>query len=137
MPIIYLSLGSNLGKRDENLAKALAELEKVGVAIEKESSIIETDPIGGPPQGKFFNMVLRAQTDLSPQELLQQIHIIEKNLGRVRSIKDGPRTIDIDILLYDDLKINDEDLVIPHPRMKEREFVMNPLREIEPERFSK
>ena len=82
------------------------------------------------PQGLFLNAAAKAETSFSPRDLLKEIHRIEAILGRERSVKNGPRTIDIDILLYDDLQLNEPDLVIPHPRMHERDFVMRPLKEI-------
>jgi 2-amino-4-hydroxy-6-hydroxymethyldihydropteridine diphosphokinase len=130
MPITYLALGSNLGDRRKNIDDAIARLNRDGVAVLRCSTVIETEPAGGPPQGKYLNAVLKAQTDLSPRELLAVALNIEKRLGRVRTVKNGSRTIDIDILLYDDLKIDTPQLTIPHPRMQERDFVMQPLKEI-------
>lgn len=133
MPAVYLGLGSNLGDREANIHKALEMLNARGVKILKLSSIIETDPVGGPPQGRFFNAAARGETSLKPHDLLKICHSIEADLGRVRTIENGPRTIDVDILLYGDLKIITPELTIPHPRMFEREFVMRPLKEIMPE----
>ena len=130
MPIVYLGLGSNLGDRARNIHEAVRLLNEAGIMAIKLSSIIETDPVGGPPQGLFLNAVLKARTDLAPEALLKTAHAVEAALGRVRTVKDGPRTIDIDILLYDDLTLNTPELVIPHPRMKERAFVMRPLNEV-------
>ncbi len=129
---VYLGLGSNVGEREKNIAAAVKLLAKNGVAVQKLSTIIETEPAGGPPQGKFLNAVLKAETDSPPQELLNKINSIEKQLGRVRTIKDAPRTIDIDILLYGRTTIKTPELTIPHPRMFDRDFVMKPLKEIEP-----
>jgi len=133
MAKIYLALGSNLGQRGENIQKAIAELQTHDIAVEKISKIIETEPVGGPPQSKFLNAVLQAQTQLSPNELLKLAKAIEKKLGRKPSAHHGPRLIDIDILLYDKQKINTPSLIIPHPRMRERNFVMVSLREIDPQ----
>ena len=133
MPIVYLAFGSNLGDREENIRAAIRRLEIGGVKILKLSSVIETDPVGGPPQGLFLNAAAKVETGLSPEELLALIRRVEAGLGRVRTVKDGPRAIDIDILLYADLNINIPDLVVPHPRMWERDFVMKPLSEIAPE----
>jgi 2-amino-4-hydroxy-6-hydroxymethyldihydropteridine diphosphokinase len=130
MPIVYLGLGSNLGDRAKNIHEALRLLNEAGVASVKLSSIIETDPVGGPPQGLFLNAVLKAQTELDPLGLLEAAHAVEARLGRVRTVKNGPRTIDIDILLYEGLTWDAPELVIPHPRMQEREFVMRPLNEV-------
>lgn len=93
---------------------------------------METDPVGGPPQPKFLNAVAKIETRLSPVELLNQCHGIEKELGRVRDVPNGPRPIDLDILLYDRLVLDTPRLTIPHPRMFERAFVLEPLKEIEP-----
>jgi 2-amino-4-hydroxy-6-hydroxymethyldihydropteridine diphosphokinase len=130
MPIVHLGLGSNLGDRAKNIHEAVSLLNKAGVMTVQLSSIIETDPVGGPPQGLFLNAVLKARTELAPLELLNAVNAVESRLGRVRTVKNGPRTMDIDILLYDDLTLNTPELVIPHPRMREREFVMRPLNEV-------
>ena len=129
---IYLALGSNMGDRKRNIDLALRKLEGIGVKIEKISSLIETDPAGGPPQGKYLNAVLRATTELSPEKLLIKTKVIEQKLGRTPTVRNGPRPIDIDILLYDDIALSTPELTIPHPRMRERDFVMNPLSEIAP-----
>ena len=136
MAVVFLGLGSNLGSRGENIHQALNRLQESGVSIQKVSTFIETSPVDIPPesvQGDFINAVAKAVTDCSPQELLKTCLKIESELGRVRTEQNGPRPIDIDILLYDDLKINTPELTIPHPRMREREFVMKPFREIAPE----
>lgn len=101
--------------------------------IKKISSIIETAPQGGPAQGPYLNAVLALDTGLAPYSLLQKLQEIENSLGRVRTGKNSPRTIDLDILIYSDTLINEEALRIPHPRMMEREFVLTPLKEIAPE----
>lgn len=132
MATVYLGLGSNIGDRKDYLKKSIEQLQRHSIKIEKISRIIETEASGGPPQSKFLNTVIRAATELSPQQLLQHIKKIEKDLGRAMTIRNGPRVIDIDILLYDNLKINTPALIIPHPRMHERNFVMKPLREIAP-----
>ncbi len=133
MKIIYLGLGSNLGDRQANIQRAIECLQENTVDILKCSSIIETDPVGGPPQGKYLNAVIKAQTNLSPKELLTAVKLIEKKLGRVASLRDGPRTVDIDILLYNWQTHQTPELTIPHPRMFQRDFVMRPLKEIAPE----
>jgi len=130
---IYLGLGSNLGNRESNIQIAIQQLKDQGILVEKISSIIETDPVGGPPQGKFLNLVLRGKTALPAHQLLTSVKSIEKKLGRTPTVQNGPRTIDIDILLYGSDKINNHDLIIPHPRMRERSFVMQPLKEIAPQ----
>jgi 2-amino-4-hydroxy-6-hydroxymethyldihydropteridine diphosphokinase len=130
---IYLGLGSNLGDRRANLDRALKELAAAGIRIKKISSYIETDPVGGPPQGKFLNAAAQVETSLSPIELLEAVKSIEKCMGREKTVRNGPRLIDIDVLLYDEVKMNGEELTIPHPRMLGRAFVMAPLREIAPQ----
>jgi len=132
MAIVYLALGSNLGDRRHHIEKAVAELKSCGVKVLKLSTVIETDPVGGPLQGKFLNAVLKAGTLHSPEELIVFIQSIERKLGRVKKVFQGPRVIDIDILLYDDIKLITPRLLIPHPRMLERSFVMEPLKEIAP-----
>lgn len=132
MAVVYLALGSNLGDRAENISRALEELEKAGIHINKRSSVIETEPVGGPPQGKYLNAVIECHTGLSPDKLLEMLQEVEILLGRERSIKDGPRTIDLDILLYDQIQMNTTTLTIPHPRMYSRDFVLVPLKEIYP-----
>ena len=133
MSIVYLGFGSNLGDRAENILQAVQSLKANGLIIHRLSSIIETDPVGGPAQGKFLNAVCKIGTSLSPEALLAVIHKIEKGLGRTRTIRNGPRTIDIDILLFDRLSVNTARLAIPHPKMLERDFVLRPLTEIAPE----
>lgn len=97
------------------------------------SKIIQTQPIAGPPQGLYLNCVVAIQTTLSPYKLLEKLQKVEFQLGRVRTVKNAPRTIDLDILCYGDYRIQEEALCIPHPRMLEREFVMKPLGEIAPQ----
>jgi len=128
---VYIGVGSNLGDRLKNIKAALAHLgAAAGIEVEKVSSIIETFPQGGPPQGNYLNAVLRLKTDLSARALLVVLQDIERRLGRERKGKNGPRTIDLDILLYGDQSIDEPDLKVPHPRMRQREFVMKPLAEI-------
>jgi len=129
---VYLALGSNLGDRHSSIRQAIDLLNIAGVHIKHLSTIIETEPVGGPVQGKFLNAALEARTDLSPRQLLSKIKEIEVKLGRVHREVDGPREIDIDILLYDDFVLDLPELTIPHPRMRERDFVMGPLKEIAP-----
>ncbi|MBF0484060.1 MAG: 2-amino-4-hydroxy-6-hydroxymethyldihydropteridine diphosphokinase [Candidatus Omnitrophica bacterium] len=130
MSIVYLGFGSNLGDRHKNIKDAIVLLERSGVHIVRQSSLIETDPVGGPSQPKYINAAAKVETKLSPYELLNLIHSVEHDLGRERTIVNGPRTIDIDILLYDNIQIESEELTIPHPRMNERDFVLKPLKEI-------
>lgn len=125
---VYIGLGSNLGDRRGNLEKACKKLN----CLEK-SLVYETEPFGVKDQPKFLNMVCMIETDLSPRDLLKHIKEIEVELGRKKRKKWGPREIDIDILFYGDLVIDEPDLKIPHPGILEREFVMKPLTEIAPE----
>ena len=133
MPTTYLSLGSNLGDRRQLLHTAINEIaERVG-RVEAISSCIETEPVGFDSVHLFLNMAVRVTTELNPYELLKVLKQLERDLGRTRKSHDGvhyDRTIDIDILLYDNWEINSEELQIPHPRMWERDFVMRPLKEI-------
>ena len=133
MPTTYLSLGSNLGDRRQLLHTAINEIaERVG-QVESISSCIETEPVGFDSVHLFLNMAVRVTTELNPYELLKVLKQLERDLGRTRKSHDGvhyDRTIDIDILLYDNLEVNSEELQIPHPRMWERDFVMRPLKEI-------
>ncbi len=132
MATVYLGLGSNLGDRQLYIRSAIHLLNKNRVAVKNISSMIETDPEGGPPQGKFLNTVVKARTSLSPRDLLILAKSIETFLGRKPSVSNGPRPIDIDILLYDQISLSSPQLVIPHPRMRERAFVLKPLQEIAP-----
>jgi len=129
---VYLGLGSNLGDRKTNLEKALQLLGE-RLTIRQVSSLYQTEPVGHKEQPMFFNAVCRAETDLGPLQLLSLIKGIETALGRVPSFADGPRSIDVDILLYGDLSMETADLTIPHPRMAERGFVLIPLLELTPE----
>ncbi|WNS75574.1 2-amino-4-hydroxy-6-hydroxymethyldihydropteridine diphosphokinase [Bacillus sp. DTU_2020_1000418_1_SI_GHA_SEK_038] len=127
----YIALGSNIGDRFESLKDAIASIDLVPrVKVVHVSSIYETDPVGYEDQDQFLNMVIGVKTDLSPFELLSACLEIEKNLGRKRGIRWGPRTIDLDILLYNQENIISEKLTVPHPRMHERAFVIIPLLEI-------
>ena len=132
MAIVYLGLGSNLGNREQNLRQALTALNEQNIYIRKVSSFIETEPEGGPPQGKFINAVAEVSTEIPPLELMHRIQSIEFQLGRKRTESNGPRTLDIDILLYDQIIVNTPELTIPHPRLWQRDFVLIPLHEIAP-----
>jgi 2-amino-4-hydroxy-6-hydroxymethyldihydropteridine diphosphokinase len=130
---VFIALGSNLGDKHKNILDAVNYLIEEGVDIRKISSIIETAPYGLTEQPSFLNCVIEGYTELSPRKLLLLLLDIEKRLGRVRTIKWGPRTIDLDIIFYDDLVIDEPDLKVPHPDMKNRIFVLKPLVEIEPD----
>ncbi len=129
---IYLGLGSNLGDRRGKLAEALQRLRDV-IDIQNISSVYETEPVGYLDQPRFLNIACYGKTWLSSEELLHFVKNIEVTVGRQPSFRNGPRAIDIDILLYDDLQMVEDDLVIPHPRMTERAFVLAPLAEIAPD----
>ncbi|OHX51874.1 2-amino-4-hydroxy-6-hydroxymethyldihydropteridine diphosphokinase [Planococcus salinarum] len=130
---IYLSLGSNMGDRLEMLKQAVRTLVKhPEVNVLKISSLYETDPVGYTEQDAFLNMVVYLQTDLSALELLDLCQGIERELNRKRDVRWGPRTIDLDILLFNHDNIKTERLIIPHPRMHERAFVLVPLLELDP-----
>ena len=131
MTTCYIGIGSNLGDRQQNIAKAIERLMEIkGVSFKRSSSIYETEAVSDIPQGRFLNGVLEIETSLEPKVLLNELNKIEKALDRKRSVKDAPRTIDLDILYYGDRKVDDKDLVIPHPRIHEREFVLKGLREL-------
>lgn len=127
----YMSLGSNMGDREENLKTAVRLLRDSGrIRNIESSSLYETEPVGYDDQDDFYNICIGFDTDLKPLELLDLSQAIEKELLRVRTIKNGPRTIDLDILLYGDRKINTKRLMVPHERMFERAFVLVPLSEL-------
>lgn len=128
---VFLGLGSNVGNRSEMIVKAISQLEEhPEIVLEKQSAIYETKPFGYTDQPDFLNMVIEISTSLEPMELLSYINKVEYKNGREREIHWGPRTIDIDILLIDDIIIKNKDLQVPHPYMKERLFVLIPLAEI-------
>ncbi|EGL84187.1 2-amino-4-hydroxy-6-hydroxymethyldihydropteridine pyrophosphokinase [Caldalkalibacillus thermarum TA2.A1] len=130
----YLALGSNLGQREGYLRQALNGLiDHPGVRLSRLSSIYETEPVGYVDQPPFLNMAVKGETSLTVHELLGLTQSIEKQLGRTRDVRWGPRTIDIDILLYDHLSLETKYLKLPHPRMTERAFVLVPLAEIAPD----
>jgi len=130
---VYLSLGSNLGDREANLRRALEHLESEHVRVLRRSSIYETEPQDLREQPWFLNLVVEAETSLSPDELLTKIHVIEAQLGRKREVPKGARTIDIDLLFYDNAVVATPELQIPHPRLAERRFVLEPLAELAPQ----
>ena len=131
--MVYLGLGTNLGDKRKNLNDAIRMMENLVGEVEKVSSVIETEPEGFKSDNMFLNAVVKVRTALSPFEILDITQDVEKSLGRKEKSSNGiyhDRVIDIDILLYDDIKISTPRLVIPHPRMAQREFVMTPLTEI-------
>jgi|SRR5579872_1963913 len=130
--LAYLSLGSNLGDREAHLRKAITQLETVG-RVKAVSSFYETEPVEFTQQSNFLNCAVALETPLAPTGLMPRLLEIERNLGRERVQKKGPRTIDIDILLFGDLVVESPELTIPHAAMAQRKFVLEPLAEIAPD----
>lgn len=131
--LAYLGVGSNLGDKIEQCRKAISEVLAIpGHRLIAQSSFYKTQPVGYPNQDWFINGVIQIETDLEPQELLRRLKEIEFKMGRKETTRWGPRSIDLDLLLYDDLEMKTEELEIPHPRLKERQFVLIPLVEISP-----
>jgi 2-amino-4-hydroxy-6-hydroxymethyldihydropteridine diphosphokinase len=128
----YLSLGSNLGDRAANICRAIELLAQRGVCVQKQSSIYATEPVDFEPQHWFLNRVIAVNTALMPRRLLHAAQETERKMGRARLVRRGPRSIDIDILLYGANVIRTPELEIPHPRMAERRFVLVPLAEVAP-----
>jgi len=131
--IYHMGLGSNVGERETNLMQAAVLLKKNGVNIIKKSSIYETSPVGNTLQPWFLNQVMEVQSNFGPSDLLQVILGIEKSMGRTRTTPLGPRCVDIDILLAEDKVVHSADLIIPHPELAKRNFVLVPLKEIAPD----
>lgn len=130
----YVALGANLGDREAGLREALRRMADLpGVKLLRVSAVYETEPFGYADQPQFLNMAAALTAEMSPEELLGHLLNIEKDMGRVRTVRWGPRTIDLDLLLCGDKVVNTEYLTLPHPRMAERAFVLVPLREIWPE----
>ena len=125
----FLGLGSNLGDRRATLRRAVGAIPEV-VAV---SPVYETEPVGGPEQGPFYNIVVELETNRDPRQLLELCRELERAAERTREIRWGPRTLDVDVLLVDDLTVDDEDLAVPHPRMAGRNFVMVPLLDLAPD----
>ena len=132
MTTIYLSLGSNIGNREENLRAAIAALPALGVRVTRESSIYETEPVDYLKQDWFLNFVVEGQTEVAPVKLLHDLRTLETQMGSRKEFAKGPRLIDLDILLYGDQIIDAAELQVPHPRMHLRRFVLAPLAEIAP-----
>jgi len=132
LKVVYLGLGSNVGDREAQLQEALGKLEAPDLRLQRVSSVYETEPIGLREQAWFLNLAAEFRTDLFPKQLLHRIQRVERELGRKRVVLNGPRTIDIDILLYGNAVINAGELTVPHPRYRERRFVLEPLAELNP-----
>ena len=124
----FLGLGSNLGEKEIFLREAVDSFQD----LKAVSGIYETEPVGGPEQDSYLNIVIELDTDLGARELLEHAQVLEKKANREREIRWGPRTLDVDILWVEGEKVNESDLIVPHPRMKERAFVMIPLGELDP-----
>jgi len=136
MSTAYIALGSNLGERTKNLKTALQRLAQTDrVKIGAVSAIFETAPVGGPEQGPYLNACATIVTELSPTQLLLVMLDIEEKMGRVRDVHWGPRLIDLDLLLYEEIVMNTPLLELPHPRMSERDFVLVPLANIAPDQI--
>jgi len=129
---VYLSLGSNLGNRAQQIARALEALAAAGVRIVRRSALYRTEPVDFAVQSWFLNCVVEAETELLPRQLLRVAQQVERDLGRRKLVRRGPRAIDVDILLYGAACVSAPELEIPHPRLAERRFVLVPLAEIAP-----
>ncbi|OHD65787.1 MAG: 2-amino-4-hydroxy-6-hydroxymethyldihydropteridine diphosphokinase [Spirochaetes bacterium RBG_13_51_14] len=133
MAVVYIGLGSNLGDRSKNLNRALGHITSfLPAKLLKKSTVIETDPVDHQDQPRFLNQVAVIETALPPHELLKALQQAEKELGRKKTFPKGPRGIDLDILLYDGIILNAKDLTIPHPEIKNREFILRHLVELDP-----
>ena len=131
---IYLSLGSNLGDREATIEKALLEIDQLeSTQITRVSSIYDTDPVEVQDQPRFLNVVIEIESDIGPHQLLWNLKLIERRLGRVRAKRWGPRVIDIDILLHGDRVVDEPELTLPHPALADRAFVLIPLSEMVPD----
>jgi len=133
MKRVYVGIGSNLGDREVNIRQAVDQLAELPqTRLVRLSSLYDSDPVGGPEQPPFLNAVAMLETDLSPRQLLWNLNLIESRLGRVRAERWGPRTIDLDILFYGNLVVDEPDLTLPHPEIENRAFVLIPLNELDP-----
>jgi len=133
MAVVYIGIGSNLGNREKNCLRAIELLEKRGIPVKKKSSTYETEPWGIKDQPRFINMVIEVETFFEPEELLRILEEVEREVGRGVAFKWGPRIIDLDILLFDNIFLKEDNLEIPHPLMDKRDFVLKPLCEIAPD----
>ncbi|HUE67957.1 MAG TPA: 2-amino-4-hydroxy-6-hydroxymethyldihydropteridine diphosphokinase [Candidatus Acidoferrum sp.] len=130
MTAVVLGLGSNVGSRSRNLSAARRRLREKGVRILRQSQVIETEPWGVTDQARFLNQVVEGEWNGSPRQLLEAAKAVEREGGRVETKRWGPRVVDVDILFFDDLQVDEPDLVIPHPRIKQRPFVLQSLDEL-------
>jgi len=131
----YIGIGSNLGNRKQNCEKAISLLTENRITVLKRSTMLETEPWGIKDQPKFINMAIKIDTILEPEDLLNLLKEIESAVGRTQTFRWGPRIIDLDILLYDNLILNTNNVQIPHPGIKDRDFVLRPLAEIAPDKI--
>ncbi|HEY9451011.1 MAG TPA: 2-amino-4-hydroxy-6-hydroxymethyldihydropteridine diphosphokinase [Gemmatimonadaceae bacterium] len=129
--IAYIALGSNLGDREGYLARARSALGALpGTRVLRASSVEETAPVGDVPQGPYLNQMVAVETTLTPRELLDRLHTIERSAGRVREVRWGPRTLDLDIVMFDRQTVNEPDLLVPHPEIPNRDFWQRELAEL-------
>lgn len=133
MTRVFLGLGSNIGDRVRYLRDAVDTLRNLDIGFWAVSPTYQTDPVGGPEQDAFLNLVVELDTDIAPHDLLAICHRLEAAAERVREVHWGPRTLDVDILWIDGVTLDDPDLVVPHPRMWDRRFVLAPLRDLAPD----
>lgn len=136
MTRVFLGLGSNVGDRRQHLQTAVETLRDPAFGLVSVSPVYETDPVGGPDQGRYLNLVVELDSDRSPRDLLGICHRLEAAAGRVRAERWGPRTLDVDLLWVDGAEVDEDDLEVPHPRMWERRFVLAPLRDLAPDLVS-
>ena len=129
--IAYIALGSNLGDREEHLERARSALAALpGTRLLRASSVEETAPVGDVPQGPYLNQMVAIETELAPRELLDRLHEIDRSAGRVREVRWGPRTLDLDIVIFDRQTVNEPDLLVPHPELPNRVFWQRELAEL-------
>jgi 2-amino-4-hydroxy-6-hydroxymethyldihydropteridine diphosphokinase len=132
MPVVYLGLGSNIGDKQGNIASALCLISKI-CEVKKKSRMYLTEPVGNIEQDWFLNCIVEIETEIEPKQLLSSFKSIERKLGRAKNVKNGPRIIDIDILFYGNNIVNTKNLVIPHPLLHERLFVLQPMIDLNPD----
>lgn len=131
MPVVYLGLGSNIGDKQRNITNALCLISEI-CEVKKKSRMYLTEPVGNIEQDWFLNCVVEIQTEIEPKHLLSSFKSIERKLGRAKNVKNGPRIIDIDILFYGNNIVTTKNLVIPHPLLHERLFVLQPMMDLDP-----
>jgi 2-amino-4-hydroxy-6-hydroxymethyldihydropteridine diphosphokinase len=131
MTVVYLGLGSNMGKKEEHIKTAITYIDNL-CKVKIVSPLYLTEPVGFPDQDWFLNCVIEVETDTDPQTLLSSLKSIERKLGRKKTVKNGPRSIDIDILFYGDQVVQTKNLMIPHPLLQERLFVLQPMMDLNP-----